>query len=45
MEAYQLENSEEEVIVLVDVGYPKKAAGREAPGVTAAKNSESRKGE
>ena len=41
---YQLENSEEEVTVLVGVGSPKKV-GRAAPGVTAAKSSESRKGE
>ena len=44
MEVYQLEESEEEVAVLVGVGSPKKA-GREAPGVRAAKNSESRNGE
>ena len=39
-----MEESEEEVTVLVGVGSPKKA-GREAPGVRAAKSSESRKGE
>ena len=43
---YQLEESEEEVTVLVGVGSPKKqdAAGREAPGVRSGKSSESRKG-
>ena len=44
MEVYQLEESKEEVTVLVGVGSPKKA-GREDPGVRAAKSSESRKGE
>ena len=44
MEAYQLEESEEEVTVLVGVESPKKA-GRAAPGVRATKSSESRKGE
>ena len=44
MKIYQLEESEEEVTVLVDVESQKKT-GREAPGVTAAKSSESRKGE
>ena len=39
-----MEKSEEEVTLLVSVGFPKKA-GREAPGVRAAKSSESRKGE
>ena len=48
MEVYQLEESEDEVKVLVGVGSPKKswdAARRAAPGVRAAKSSESRKGE
>ena len=51
MEVYQLEKSEEEVTVLVGVGSSKKqgrskdAAGRAAPGVRAAKSSESRKRE
>ena len=47
MEVYQLEDSEEEVTVLVGVGSPKNrdAAGREAPGVRAAKSSESKKGQ
>ena len=44
MEVYQLEESKEEVTVLVGVGSPKKA-GREDPEVRAAKNSEFRKGE
>ena len=44
MEVYQLEESEEEVTVLVDVGSSKKA-GREDPGVRAAKSSEFRKEE
>ena len=44
MEVYQLEEPEEEVTLLVGVEYPKKA-GRAAPGVRAAKSSESRKGE
>ena len=44
MEVYQLEDFEEEVTVLVGVESPKKA-GRKDPGVIAAKNSESRKGE
>ena len=44
MEVYQLEESEEEVTVLVGVGSPKKA-GRKYPGVRAAKNSEFRNGE
>ena len=44
MEVYQLEESKEEVTVLVGVRSPKKA-GREDPGVRAAKNSEFRKGE
>ena len=39
-----MEEFMEEVTVLVGVGSPKKA-GREDPGVRAAKNSESRKGE
>ena len=48
MEVYQLDDSEEEVTVQIDVGSPKKsgnASGRAAPGVRAAKSSESRKGE
>ena len=44
MEVYQLEESEEEVTVLVGVESPKKA-GKAAPGVRAAKCSESRRGE
>ena len=44
MKVYQLEESEEEVTVLVGVG-SLKTARREAPGVRAAKSSESRKGE
>ena len=44
MEVYQLEESEKEVAVLVGVASPKKA-GRAAPGVRAAKSSESRKEE
>ena len=44
MKVYQLEESEEEVTLVVGVESPKKA-GREAPGVRAAKSSESRKGE
>ena len=39
-----MEDSKEEVTVLVGVGSSKKG-GREDPGVRAAKNSESRKGE
>ena len=39
-----MEESEEEVTVLVGVGSPKKA-GKGAPGVRAAKSSESRIGE
>ena len=45
MEVYQLEESEEEGTVLVGVGFQKKnrdAAGRVAPGVRAAKSSDSR---
>ena len=42
MEVYQLEESEEEVTMLVGVESPKKA-GRAAPEVKAAKSSESRK--
>ena len=48
VEVYQLEESEEEITVLVGVGSLKKsrnAAGRAAPGVRAAKSSDSRKGE
>ena len=48
VEVYQLDDSEEEVTVQIDVGSPKKsgnASGRAAPGVRAAKSSESRKGE
>ena len=44
MEVYQLEESDEEVTVLVPVESPKKA-GRAAPEMRAAKSSESRKGE
>ena len=44
MEVYQLEESEEEVTLLVGVESQKKA-GRVAPEVRAAKSSESRKGE
>ena len=44
MEVYQLEESDEEVTLLVGVESPKKA-GRAAPGVRAAKSSESRKRE
>ena len=44
MEVYQLEESEEKGTVLVGVGSQKKA-GRAAPGVRAAKSSESRRGE
>ena len=44
MKVYQMEESEEEVTLLVGVESPKKA-GRTAPGVRAAKSSESRKGE
>ena len=44
MEVYQLEESEEEVTLLAGVGSQKKS-GRAAPGVRAAKSSESRKGE
>ena len=44
MEVYQLEEFEEEVTVLVGVESPKKAR-KAAPGVIAAKSSESRKGE
>ena len=44
MEVYQPEKSEEKGTVLVGVESPKEA-GREAPGVRAAKSSESRKGE
>ena len=45
---YQLEESEEEVTVLVGVGSQKNsrdAAGRAASGVRVAKSSESREGE
>ena len=47
MEVYQLEESEEEVTVLVGVEFLKKqdAVGRAALGVRAAKSSECRKGE
>ena len=38
-----MEESEEEFTLLVGVGFPKKS-GRAAPGVRAAKSSESRKG-
>ena len=44
MKIYQLEESEEEVTVLVDVESPKKA-GKTAPEMRAAKSSESRRGE
>ena len=44
MKVYQLEESEEEVTVLVGVESPKKA-GRATPEMGAAKSSESRKGE
>ena len=44
MEVYQLEESDEEVTVLVGVESPKKA-GRAAPEMRGAKSSESRKGE
>ena len=44
MEVYQLEESDEEVTVLVGVESQKKA-GREAPEMRATKSSESRKGE
>ena len=44
MKVYQMEESEEEVTVLVGVESPKKV-GREAPEMRAAKSSESRKGE
>ena len=44
MKVYQLEESDEEVTVLVDVESPKKA-GRAAPEMRAVKSSESRKGE
>ena len=44
MKVYQLEESEEKGTVLVGVESQKKS-GREAPGVRAAKSSESRKGE
>ena len=44
MKVYQMVESEEEVTLLVGVGSQKKA-GRAAPGVRAAKSSESRKGE
>ena len=44
MKVYQLKESKEEVTVLVGVESPKKA-GRAAPGVRAAKSSDSRKGE
>ena len=44
MNVYQLEESEEEVTLLVGVESLRKA-GRVAPGVRAAKSSESRKGE
>ena len=44
MEVYQLEESEEEVTLLVGVESPKNA-GRAAPEMRAAKGSESRKGE
>ena len=43
MKVYQLEESEEEVTVLIGVESPKKA-GRAAPETRAAKSSESRKG-
>ena len=44
MKVYQLEESEEEVTVLVGVESPKKV-GMAAPEMIAAKSSESRKGE
>ena len=44
MEVYNLEESEEEVTLLVGVESPKKA-GRAAPEMIAAKSSESKKGE
>ena len=44
MEVYQLEESDEEVTVLVGVE-PQKKAGRAAPEVRAAKSSDSSKGE
>ena len=44
MKVYHMEKSEEKGTVLVGVESPKKA-GRAAPGVRAAKSSESRKGE
>ena len=44
MEVYQLEESEEEITVLIGVAFPKKAR-RATPEVRAAKSSESRKGE
>ena len=44
MKVYQLEESEEEVTVLVGVESPKKA-GSAAPEARAAKSSKSRKGE
>ena len=44
MEVYQLEEFEEEVTLLVGVESLKKA-GKAAPEMRAAKNSESRKGE
>ena len=44
MEVYQLDESEEEVTVLVGVKSLKKA-GKAAPEVRAVKSSESRKGE
>ena len=44
MKVYQIEESEEEGTVLAGVGSQKKA-GRAAPGVRAAKSSESRKRE
>ena len=44
MKVYQMEESKEEVTLLVGVGSQKKA-GRAATEVRAAKSSESRKGE
>ena len=44
MKVYQLEESDEEVTVLVGVESPKKA-GRAVPEMRAAKSSESRRGE
>ena len=44
MKVYQMEESEEKGTVLIGVGSQKKA-GRAAPGMRAAKSSESRKGE